>query len=55
MPILKPSCYCVTVLLCVLAYNGTISHSASTGQRTCLNPASNPDVKYGRIAGTRNE
>jgi hypothetical protein len=35
---------CLTVLPCDSAYNGTISHSPSTGQRNSATPASNPDV-----------
>lgn len=50
--------YCVTVSLCHCAiypvtelFHPRLQH----GNGPVFNPASNPDVKYGRIAGTRNE
>ena len=58
MPILKPSCYCVTVSLCYCAIQPTteLFHPRlQLGNGLVFNLASNPDVKYGRIAGTRNE
>ena len=50
--------YCVTVLLCDCAIQPVteLFHPGfNCVTYLCVHPASNPDVKYGRIAGTRNE